>query len=52
VSLLHPQGRTWAEIGPLVGQKKSGATADRYTHVLVDGREADCEAWLAALETA
>ncbi len=47
VSLLHREGRTWAEIGRLVGQKIS-ETADRYTHVLVDGREADYEALLAA----
>ena len=40
VSLLHRQGRSWAEIGRLVGQRKISETADRYTHVLVDGREA------------
>jgi integrase len=48
VSLLHRQGRTWAEIGRLVGQKKLSVTADRYTHVLVDGREVNYEALLAA----
>jgi integrase len=48
VSLLHKQGRTWAEIGRFVGQKKLSVTADTYTHVLVDGREADYEALLAA----
>ena len=48
VSLLHSQGRTWAEIGRLVGQKKISETADRYTHVLVDGREADYAELLAA----
>ena len=39
ISLLHRQGRTWAEIGRLVGQRKLSITADTYTHVLVDGRE-------------
>lgn len=47
VSLLHRQGRTWAEIGRLVGQKKLPVTADTYTHVLSDGREADYKALLA-----
>jgi integrase len=41
ISLLHPQGRTWAEIGRLVGQRKLSITADTYTHVLSDGRELD-----------
>lgn len=41
ISLLHRQGRTWAEIGRLVGQRKLSLTADTYTHVLADGREAD-----------
>jgi integrase len=41
ISLLHRQGRTWAEIGRLVGQRKLSITADTYTHVLSDGREAD-----------
>ncbi len=31
----------WAEIGRLVGQRKLSITADTYTHVLSDGREAD-----------
>jgi integrase len=39
ISLLHHQGRTWAEIGRLVGQRKLSITADTYTHVLSDGRE-------------
>ncbi len=34
ISLLHRQGRTWAEIGRLVGQRKLGVMADTYTHVL------------------
>jgi integrase len=41
ISLLHRQGRSWAEIGRFVGQRKLGVTADTYTHVLSDGREAD-----------
>jgi integrase len=41
ISLLHHQGRTWAEIGRLVGQRKLSITADTYTHVLSDGRELD-----------
>jgi integrase len=41
ISLLHRQGRTWAEIGRLVGQRKLSITADTYTHVFSDGREAD-----------
>jgi len=48
VSLPQGQGRTWAEIGRLVGQKKLSVTADTYTHVLSDGREADYEELLAA----
>jgi integrase len=36
ISLLHRQGRTWAEIGRLVGQRKLSVTADTYTHVLSD----------------
>ena len=39
ISLLHRQGRTWAEIGRFVGQRKLSVTADTYTHVLTDGRE-------------
>ena len=41
ISLLHRQGRTWAEIGRFVGQRKLSITADTYTHVLSDGREVD-----------
>lgn len=39
ISLLHRQGRTWAEIGALVGQRSLKVTSDTYTHVLVDERE-------------
>jgi integrase len=41
ISLLHRQGRSWAEIGELVGQRSRVVTADRYTHALVDYREVD-----------
>jgi integrase len=46
VSLLHREGRTWAEIGALVGQRSLKVTSDTYTHVLVDGRELDYAALL------
>ena len=46
ISLLHRQGRTWAEIGALVGQRSLKVTSDTYTHVLVDGRELDYAALL------
>jgi integrase len=39
ISLLHRQGRSWAEIARFVGQRKLSLTADTYTHVLSDGRE-------------
>ena len=39
ISLLHRQGRSWAEIACFVGQRKLSLTADTYTHVLVDGGE-------------
>ena len=48
ISLLHRQGRTWAEIGALVGQRSLKVTSDTYTHVLVDGRELDYAALLIA----
>ena len=41
ISLLHRQGRTWAEIARFVGQRKLSVTADTYTHVLSDGQELD-----------
>src|SRR4051794_15124306 len=46
ISLLHRQGRTWAEIGALVGQRSLKVTSDTYTHVLVDSRELDYAALL------
>jgi integrase len=50
ISLLHRQGRTWAEIGRLVGQRKLSITADTYTHVLSDGRELDYLALLSGAD--
>ena len=47
ISLLHRQGRSWAEIGRFVGQRKLSITADTYTHVLSDGREVDLGVLLA-----
>ena len=47
ISLLHRQGRTWAEIARFVGQRKLSITADTYTHVLSDGHEVDYVALLA-----
>ena len=41
ISLLHRQGRPWAEIGELVGQRSKLVTADTYSHALIDGREID-----------
>lgn len=41
ISLMHHQGRTWAEIGAAVGQRNLAVTANTYTHVLVDTREVD-----------
>ena len=41
ISLLHHQGRSWAEIARFVGQRKLSLTADVYKHVLSDGRELD-----------
>jgi integrase len=47
ISLLHRQGRSWAEVGAFVGQRKLSITADTYTHVLLDDRELDYRALLA-----
>jgi integrase len=46
ISFLHRQGRTWAEIGALVGQRSLKVTSDTYTHVLIDSRELDYAALL------
>jgi integrase len=49
ISLLHRQGRSWAEIARFVGQRKLSVTADTYTHVLSDGRELDYPALVSEL---
>jgi integrase len=41
ISLLHRQGRSWAEIARFVGQRKLSITADTYSHVMSDGAEID-----------
>ena len=41
ISLLHRQGRSWAEIAGFVGQRKLSITADTYSHVMSDGQELD-----------
>ena len=41
ISLLHRQGRSWAEIARFVGQRKLSITADTYSHVMSDGQEVD-----------
>jgi len=41
ISLLHRQGRSWAEIARFVGQRKLSVTADTYSHVMSDGQEVD-----------
>jgi integrase len=41
VSLLHAQGRTWAQIGAAVGHVDLATTANTYTHVLADEVELD-----------
>lgn len=48
ISVLYRQGRSWAEIAGMVGQRKLSITADTSTHVLVDGREVDYMALLSA----
>jgi integrase len=47
ISLLHRQGRSWAEVARFVGQRNLKVTADTYTHVLIDGREVDYAGLLA-----
>ena len=46
ISLLHDQGRTWAQIGAFVGHADLMTTSKTYTHVLSDGREVDLAALL------
>jgi integrase len=47
ISLLHRQGRSWAEIARFVGQRKLSITADTYSHVMSDGLEVGYGDWLA-----
>jgi integrase len=47
ISLLHRQGRSWAEIARFVGQRKL-SLADTYTHVMSDGAELDYAAALVS----
>ena len=51
ISLLHRQGRSWADIGAFVGQRSLRVTADTYTHVLFDGREVDLDGLFAEAHT-
>jgi len=46
ISLMHHQGRSWADIGHDMGQRSLLITADTYTHVLIDYREIDIETLL------
>jgi integrase len=47
VSVLHAQGRTWAEISAFVGHASKAVTADTYTHVIADPSEVDVAALLS-----
>jgi integrase len=47
ISVLHAQGRTWAEIGLFVGQRSLHVTADTYTHVIADPTEVDYQRLLS-----
>jgi len=51
ISLLHRDGRSWAEIGELVGQRSRLVTADTYTHAMFDYREVDRAKLLAGART-
>jgi integrase len=48
ISMLHRQGRSWAEIGAFIGQRSARVTSDVYTHVLLDYRELDYRRLLAS----
>jgi len=41
VSLLHAQGKTWAQVAEIVGNASADALAKIYTHVPLDEREID-----------
>jgi integrase len=43
ISLLHAQGKSWAQIAELVGNRSPRLLSDTYTHVLMDERELDYE---------
>ena len=47
ISLLHRQGRSWAEVGAFVGQRSALVTSDAYTHALLDDRELEYRRLLA-----
>ena len=47
ISLLHRQGRSWAEVGAFVGQRSALVTSDAYTHALLDDRELEYRGLLA-----
>jgi integrase len=52
ISLLHKQGRSWAEIGEAVGQRSRIVTADRYSHALLEYKEVDRAKLLGRVRTA
>lgn len=47
VSLLHAQGKTWAQVAEIVGNASAVVLAKTYTHVLMDEREIDYASILA-----
>jgi integrase len=47
ISVLHAQGRSWAEVAEFVGHASKKITADTYTHVIADPDEADYAGLLA-----
>ena len=49
ISLLHAQGKSWAQIAELVGNRSAKLLSDTYTHVLMDERELNYEALIAEL---
>jgi len=49
ISLLHAQGKSWAQIAELVGNRSPKVLSDTYTHVLMDEPELDYAALIAEL---
>ena len=49
ISVLHAQGKSWAQIAEQVGNRSAKVLSDTYTHVLMDERELDYEALIAEL---